>query len=317
MSLGGTWRRLNEVSKPVLPVRNASLVILISVVLAINGASAWNPSRTASPEIRLAIPIDADSPAIWSKAIAGAPSVGIIILNPANGPGEGPNSTSARLVGDAQARGIRVLGYVYTLWADGNVSIEQAERWVDQYYSWYHVDGIMLDEANDSCDPTPLHFYRALYDYIKAEPGPDTVMLNPGEATGQCYAAISDVLLTFENDYTTYSVGYVGSNWTSGYPPSRFFHIVFQVPSAADMEDVISTAAERGAGWVYVTNLNDSSGNPYSSLPNYFGQEVGYVEQLDDAPHAWQAAMPMLLILGLTAAGSAVVVVGARKKAPE
>jgi hypothetical protein len=308
---------LNKVSKPVLSVRHVSLVIVVSVALALNGATAWNPPHRASPEIRLAIPIDADSPATWSKAIAGAPAVGIIILNPANGPGGGPNATYAGLVQEAQAKGIRVLGYVYTQWADGNLSIGQAELWVDQYYSWYHVDGIMLDEANDTCDPTPLHFYRALYDYIKTQPGSDMVMLNPGEATGECYAAISDVLLTFENDYATYSVGYVGSNWTSGYSPGRFFHIVFQVPSAADMEDVISMAAERGAGWVYVTDLNDSSGNPYSSLPTYFGQEFGYVEQLDGTMHAGQAAMPMLLILGLTAAGSAVVVVGARKKTAE
>lgn len=307
---------MNKGSNSALYARYVSLVV-VSVVLATSGVSAFDSRHWASPEIKLAIPIDADSPAIWSKAIAGAPSVGIIILNPANGPGGGPNSTYVRLVGEAQARGIRVLGYVYTQWANGNVSIGQAERWVNQYYSWYHVDGVMLDEANDSCDPTPVHFYRALYDYIKAEPGRDTVMLNPGEATGECYAAVSDILLTFENDYAAYSVGYVGSNWTSGYPPSRFFHIVFQVPSSAEMEDVISTAAVRGAGWVYVTDLNDSSGNPYSALPNYFGEELGYVEQLDNPIHVGQATIPMLLILGLTAAGSAVVVVGARRKVAE
>lgn len=309
--------------KPILPIRPGFFVLAVSVLLVIQGLPAATPSHAVSPPVKLAIPIDADSPAIWSQAIAGAPSVGIIILNPANGPGGGPSATYARLVGEAQASGISVLGYVHTQWADGNVSVSQAEGWVDQYYSWYHVDGIMLDEANDSCDPTPLHFYRALYDYIKAEPGPNTVMLNPGGATGECYVVISDVLLTFENDYSTYSVGYVGNNWTSTFPSSRFFHIVFQVPSATDMESVISTAMVRGAGWVYVTNLDDSSGNPYSSMPNYYGQELAYVEQLDhlDPPmqptQASQAMMPLLLILGLTAVGSAVVVVGARKKPAE
>jgi hypothetical protein len=305
---------LKKQSKPGLSVRHAALVVVVSVALAMNAASTSSSPRPFSPEIKLAIPIDADSPATWSRAIAAAPSVGIIILNPANGPGGGPNATYARLVGEAQASGISVLGYVYTQWADGAVSVGQAERWVDQYYSWYHVDGVMLDEANDTCDPAPLNFYRQLYDYVKAEPGPGTVLLNPGDAAGECYAAVSDVMLTFEGDFATYSDGYVASNWTSGFPPSRFFHIVFQVPSVADMENVVSTAMERGAAWVYVTNLNDSSGNPYSSLPVYFGQEVGYVESLDDQTHAGQATMPVALILGLTAAGSAAVVVGARKK---
>jgi hypothetical protein len=308
---------LKKRSKQSLSISDATLVLVVSVVLAINGASTPGSPRLISPEIKLAIPIDADSPAIWSQAIAGAPSVGIIILNPANGPGAGPNATYARLVKEAQASGIEVIGYVYTQWADGKVSVPEAEHWVDQYYSWYHVDGVMLDEANDTCGPDPLQFYTALYDYVKAEPGLDAVMLNPGAATGECYAAISDVMLTFEGDYATYSVGYAGSNWTSSFPSSRFFHIVFQVPSVADMESVISTAMGRGAGWVYVTNLNDSSGNPYSSLPVYFGQEVAYVEHLDGQTHSGQGPMTMVLILGLTAAGSAAVVVGGRKKVVE
>ena len=299
--------------KPGLPVRLRSLMLGFVVFLVMQSVSA-SPSHAMSPALKLAIPIDADSPAVWSEAIAGAPSVGIIILNPANWPGEGVNATSARLVREAQAKGISVLGYVYTQWANGNVSVQQAERWIDHYYSWYHVDGIMLDEANNSCDAAPLHFYDTLYYYIKAEPGPTTVMLNPGEATGECYAAISDVLLTFENDYASYAVGYVGSNWTERFPAGHFFHIVFDVPTVADMQNVISTAVERGAGYVYVTNLNDSNGNPYSSLPSYFGQELAYVEQLDYQTHAHQTTTPILLILGLTAAGSAVVVAGVRKK---
>ena len=302
--------------RPRLAFRPGFLVL--AVLLVVQGLSAATPSHAVSPPIKLAIPMDADSPAAWSDAISGAPSVGMIILNPANGPGDGLKATYARLVDQAHANGIIVLGYVYTQWANGKVSVQQAEAWIDRYYSWYHVDGIMLDEANDSCDPAPLGFYTALYNYVKAEPRPGTVMLNPGKATGECYASVSDVLLTFENDYARYRGGYVGSSWTASFPPSHFFHIVFDVPGVAEMQTVISTAAERGAGWVYVTNLNDSTGNPYSSLPYYFAQELAQVEQLDHFVHdnqtADQTTVPILLLLGLTAAGSAAIVAGARKK---
>lgn len=296
------------------PIRLRSLTLAFGIFVAMQSVPAANPSHILSPTVRLAVPIDADSPAVWSEAIAGAPSVGIIILNPANGPGDEVNATYARLVGEAQVRGIGVLGYVYTKWANGNVSVKQAEGWIDHYYSWYHVDGIMLDEANNTCDAAPLHFYETLYYYIKAEPGHTTVMLNPGAATGECYAAISDVMLTFENQYLSYAVGYVGDSWTAGFSASHFFHIVFDVPTVAGMQSVISTAVVRGAGWVYVTNLNDSNGNPYSTLPGYFGQELAYVQLLDHQVPANQVPMPILLILGLTAAGSAVVVVSGRKK---
>ena len=311
---------LSKFLKPGLPIRYGSLVLAVPIMLIIQGLPTSNPAEANQPLVRLAVPIDADSPEVWSEVIAGAPSVGVIILNPSNGPGVSANATYTRLVEEAQARGISVLGYVYTQWANGQVSVQQAEGWIDRYYSWYHVDGIMLDEVNDTCDPAPLHFYSALYDYVKSEARPGTVMLNPGETTGECYATVSDVLLTFENEYPRYVVAYVGSNWTESTPPNHFFHIVFGVPNVADMQGVISTAVERGAGWVYVTNLNDSDGNPYRSLPSYFSQELSYVEQLDHPMHSDQAsqgAMQMLLILGFTAAGSAMVVVRGRKKVAE
>jgi hypothetical protein len=270
-----------------------------------------------SQAVRLAIPIDADAPGVWSQAIAGAPAVGIIILNPSSGPGERAKATYEQLVGEAQAKGITVLGYVDTQWANGKVSVQQAEGSIDRYYAWYHVDGIMLDEAHYGCDSGPLKFYSELHSYIKAKPVPGIVMLNPGEATGECYAAISDILITFENDYASYLGSYAGGNWTAKYPASHFVHIVFDVPTNQGMQNAVLLAKARGAGWLYVTNLDNSKGNPYSSLPSYFNQELAYLGQPGDPVGPYSAAapmMPMMLILGLTAAGSVLVVVGRRKK---
>jgi hypothetical protein len=309
---------LSKSLKPgVLGGTGAAAVVLI--LLVAQSASGASPPQSPSQTVRLAIPIDssdANASAIWGEAIAGAPAVGIIILNPSSGPGASVDAEYARLSAEAQARGINVLGYVYTEWANGSVSVQQAEEWIDEYYSWYHVDGIMLDEANDTCNAQPLGFYTTLYNYVKAKPGPSIVLLNPGEATGECYAAISDLLLTFENDYANYSAGYVGASWTASFPPSHFFHIVLGVPTVADMQHAITAAVERGAGWVYVTNLDDAKGkNPYNSLPSYFGQELEYVGGVPQA-RTDQAPTAIMLILGLTAAGSVAVVVGGRRKVP-
>jgi hypothetical protein len=289
-------------------------VAAVLVLLVLEGAPAAKASSARPSMVRLAIPIDTDAPGAWLEAIAGAPSVGTVILNPENGPGANLDSGYAQLVRRAQSVGISVLGYVYTQWADGNVSAQQAEGWIDQYYTWYHVDGIMLDEANDTCASVPLRYYQTLYDYIKAKSPRATVMLNPGTAVGECYAQVSDVLLTFEDNYSSYLFGYAGSNWTAGYPPSHFFHIVFGVPTAAEMLGVVSMAVSRGAGWVFVTDLNDSDGNPYNSLPSYFGQEVSYVAGLDHLSRASPIPMPALAIVGLTATGSVLLLVSARRK---
>jgi Spherulation-specific family 4 len=293
------------------------LGIVLFFILATQGVSAGTPSHATTPSVRLAIPIDASDPETWFEAIAGAPLVGLIILNPSNGPGDGPDPSYARLVAGAQASGIIVLGYVYTQWANGNVSVSKAEGMIDAYHAWYHVDGIMLDEANDTCGLAPLSFYTTLYQYIKAEPGPAVVLLNPGKTTGECYAPISEILLTFEDDYSRYVTGYVGSAWTVDFSPSHFFHIVFDVPTVADMEAAISIAVARGAGWVYVTDLDNSNGNPYSALPTYFDQELAYVGGMDYHAPKYPSAIPVALILGLTAAGSALVVLRQRTRVPD
>ena len=265
---------------------------------------------------RLAIPIDSSSASVWSEAMSGAPAVGIIILNPANGPGNGSDPGVAQLVARAQGKGISVLGYVYTEWADGNVSLQQAEGWIDHYYAWYHVDGIMLDEANDTCGPAAFGFYQALYAYVKSKPSPATVMLNPGKATGECYAGVSDVLLTFEDSYGVYLSDYHQNSWTTSFPPGHFFHIVLGVSTAVEMESVVITAIDRGAGWVFVTDLNVSSGNPYGSLPPYFDREVAYLSDGNSAVGTSSSMLPAIVILGATASASALVVIRSRKKVP-
>ncbi len=59
--------------KPGLPVWLRSLMLAFVVSLVMQSVSGANPSRALSAEVKLVIPINADSPAVWSEAIAGAP----------------------------------------------------------------------------------------------------------------------------------------------------------------------------------------------------------------------------------------------------
>jgi len=278
------------------------LLLAIALLATSQSLLLFNAPPNRDMKVRIGIPLNADNPSDWNQGIGESPAVGIIVLNPFNGPGDSRNPEYASRAQQAQAMGVRIVGYVHTSYANGSVKLETAKTWIDEYYDWYHVDGILLDEANATCRQSAFGYYQSLYQHIKAEPGLALVVLNPGNPTGECYAAISDVIVTFENDYANYEDNYAGANWTFMYPSSHFFHIVLNVPPDR-MHDVISQAISRGAGWVYVTDLGEQTKNPYVTLPSYFDSEAEDVLLRNPTlPSSSLNYVPGVLLLGVVAA---------------
>jgi hypothetical protein len=258
-------------------VHMGGAALILGALLIISSLSG-RPSAFAEAynAVHIDVPLYSDSIPVWSSAIRGSAATDTIFLDPSDGPGNSPRLDYMTLVKDAQARGIRVLGYVDTVWAKGAVSISQAEAAIDKYYSWYGVDGIMFDETTDSCSPAPVGYYTELYDFVKQKPGPDVVVLNPGTFVGECYSKISDVLITFEDTYANY-LTYQQPDWVRNYPASHFLHIILDTPTAADMQNAVRLAISRNVNGVYVTDKGANGTNPYSSLPSYFDAEVSYL----------------------------------------
>jgi len=278
------------------------LLLAIALLATSQSLLLFNAPPNRDMKVRIGIPLNADNPSDWNQGIGESPAVGMVVLNPFNGPGDSRNPEYASRAQQAQAMGVRIVGYVHTSYANGSVKLETAKTWIDEYYDWYHVDGILLDEANATCYQSALSYYQSLYQHTKAKPGLALVVLNPGNPTGECYATISDVIVTFENDYANYESSYAGANWTSMYPSTRFFHIVLNVPSDR-MHDVISQAISRGAGWVYVTDLGEQSKNPYGTLPSYFNSEAQDVLLRNPTlPSSGVNYGPGVLLLGVVAA---------------
>jgi hypothetical protein len=250
--------------------------VILSCLLVVSGLTlAPGASATASSGVQIDVPLYSSSLVAWSSVVDASPATGMVVLNPSNGPGVAPLLAYQALVKLSQARGISVVGYVPTTWANGSVSVAQAEAWVREYYAWYGVDGIMFDQVNDTCASTPLGYYSSLYGFVKQMPGRDTVVLNPGTAVGECYASISDVLITFEGTYANF-LNYAPPTWARSLPGSHFLNIVIDTPSN-DMRSAIDLAASRNADQVYVTDMGGNGTDPYSSLPTYFAFEVSYV----------------------------------------
>lgn len=210
--------------------------------------------------------------------------------------GAGLAPSDAQAVRGAQSAGVRVVGYVATGYGKDPIASVRAQ--IADYYTWYRVDGIFLDETPYACNASLVEYYRSLRNAIVAHARQShahgIVVMNPGTVpAGDCYMSIADVLVTFEDTEHVYTATtgnhYSPAAWLSRYPASRFWHIVYGVPDAAAMLRVLSLAAARGAGWVYVTDLGLP--NPYGALPAYWSQETAAAAKTPlPPPHAHSPA---------------------------
>jgi len=222
---------------------------------------------TVGPQ-KLAVPSYFNSPSLWSQLSQAAPAVGIAIVNPSSGAGFNVDSNLASSVDAAQRAGVTVLGFVDT--AGGTRSPGAVQTEVDRYFQWYGVKGIFFNNASQDCAREPYH--EALFRYVKGWDSNAVVVLNPGTTTPECFVAASDILVTYNDVYASYGT-YRPFGWESGYPSSRFWHLVYAT-SSQDIQAAIALSKQRGAGWIYVTP--DDLPNPWDSLPpdSYWSAEL-------------------------------------------
>jgi Spherulation-specific family 4 len=207
----------------------------------------------------------------WDQMVNLGRESDIAIVNLADGPGPKPREDYRAGIQRARQSGAKVVGYVYTLF--GARDIQQVKTDVDNFKSWFGVDGIFID--NMSAEAAMLPYYRELHDYIKSSPG-GFIVGNPGLVPDRGYMDTSDVLVVFEGTYDSY-MSREFPDWVHDYSPDRFSHMVYETSGAAQMADVVRVSTSRNAGYVYATDgrlpLN------WQNLPNYWPAEVDTVRQ--------------------------------------
>lgn len=222
----------------------------------------------------------------WERIIAAAPAVEIVILNVNSGPGEAPDPAFQDVVWRAQAAGIKVLGYVFT--DLGNEDPDNVKAQIRAYQEWYGVDGIHLDGAED--DPEAIPYYRDIAETIWAggRPGvvggedlPGIVMLNPGYVPDEGFMEFADIVEVYEWYFDRYP-GQEFPDWLYDYPADRFAHVIRDVPNSEPALMLsLELARERGAGYVYATDLTDfqdadqgEESHEYDRLPSFWDSKV-------------------------------------------
>jgi len=189
-----------------------------------------------------------------------------MVANVANGPGTAVNSDYASGIAAARAAGVRVFGYVHTSY--GAIGASTVEANINAWRTLYGVTSIFVDEASTS--GSKLSYYQTLSSYVHAQAAGAQTIVNFGTAPAQSEMTAGDILVTFEDAYSTYGSTRFPS-WTASYAPSRFYNIVYNVPDQLSMMSVLREAAAAGVGQIYATN--DVLPNPYDTLPSYLSTE--------------------------------------------
>ncbi len=212
---------------------------------------------------------------LWTQLEDAAPSVGLAIINPDSGPSGAVNPDYAAQVVHSQTAGLTVIGYIHTSY--GARSLAEVEAEIDAYYTFYpSLDGIFLDEVSTDCalvlpPPAGNGYYSQLHAHIKAKGGKALTVINPGTQTDECYVTASDIIVNFESTYADYTdPSYAQPDWVNAYNPSRFWHLVYDTATVAQMRTALALSKARHAGWVYVTpDLKTGPWiNPWDSLPD-------------------------------------------------
>jgi len=261
-------------------IRSLSVVFAL-LILAASPAMAQVP---ASFSQKLIVPAyfepgeatDGWNGGAWAE-LAAAPEVGIIIVNPYNGPGSPAQVSVYRsAIEAARAAGKKVIGYVSTDYASRDFNAVKAD--IDNYFAWYTdgsghsiIDGIFVDEAvmtAPEADPntwlSQYTYYYQVHGAIKAHGAGQVAVLNAGTGEDHTITDVADVVINFESTAANFATSSPPS-WQSDAAPGKCASLVYAAGGAAAMQQAVNRAKSLNMGWVYVTA--DGGANPWDTLP--------------------------------------------------
>jgi hypothetical protein len=206
-----------------------------------------------------------DGGGTWATLQAASPYFALTFVNVDSGPGGSPNADFTAQLSQLRAAGVTCLGYVATNYGAGDVPTIEGQ--IDDWYTFYNVDGILFDEV--SIDTGDQPFYLNLYNYVKAKTtGLRIVVINPGITPDESYMDACDIVSIFEGDIGQYRA-FTNPSWAINYPSNRFMHVVFACYSEQMRDEALSLTRANRAGYVFITD--DTLANPYDTLPGASG----------------------------------------------
>ncbi|WP_432586777.1 spherulation-specific family 4 protein [Streptomyces sp. HD1123-B1] len=217
------------------------------------------------------------APTEWAElARPGAP-VDWTVLSVGRGPGTRRDPHCLTAVARLRAAGVRVLGLLDA--RCGTRPFGELVSDADRFLDWYRVDGFLLDRC--PADRPGLVEVRRTATTLRALLGGGHLVLGQGTHPYPEYMEVADQLVTFRGAWADYRWSQV-AEWTAGYPPERFCHLVHGVPGP-HLEEALRIARWQGAGTIYFTDRTHHPGRrtsattPWEALPGYWDDIVSRI----------------------------------------
>lgn len=259
-----------------LRLRPWVIVVIAILLIAIVGAGAFYIyKKTTKPPTNVQVTnpgshISAVIPAYWGKLPKkwlqleqAHPAGTIAIANFNAGPPPANDADITKILADAHASGLKVIGYVHTSY--GARPIAEVQQEITQWYA-YSIDGVFLDEGK-SDDTSTLSYYQNVASIIRAEPGSHLIVLNSGSVPGSSsFLQTADIIMTYESSVTRLG-RYAAPDWLKD--STRFAAIVEDV-TPDQMSNIVQQCVQNYFGYIYITHDNQD----YGHLPTYWSQEV-------------------------------------------
>jgi hypothetical protein len=238
-----------------------------------------------SPRIGVPLYIFPDyssTPSTWGTIAAIAPYSRFVIANPNTGPGTASDPFYVTQIQQMQASGVRILGYVSTHYA--SVAYAQVMSDVQNWISWYNIDGIFLDETSSNSNQA---HYQQIYDAIKALDESLIAVSNAGTVVDVSMSPTSDIFCSFEGTPTDY-LSRSAAAWERTAPAWRFWHLVHSVTDVNQALEMLALSKTYRAGTVFVTD--QVMPNPWLGLPSaaVWDAQVAFVRG-----HAYTGSIPL------------------------
>jgi hypothetical protein len=247
----------------------ASVMLLFAFVPAIDSVHAA-PSNTPTG---IMVPLFSYLGPAWSQLIAFHqlyPTVPVIaVVDPGRGPGSFRDPNFQLGVQSLQNAGIPVLGYVVTDYA--NINLQSVEATITDYSSWYHVNGAMLDQMNNTQGGEG--YYSTLTNFDRSL-GMTMTVGNPGTEVPSSFVGSVDTIVIYESPSVP-TIGFIGG-WHASYPKANW------IITAYDVEDLNATwvrQASQYLGYLYITD--GVWPNPYTGLPSYMNTLMSTLASVD------------------------------------
>lgn len=242
------------------------LFACLAVVMFVSLAHTVLVRATESTPVRLGVPSYFRSDASWTALLSEPSAVGLVLINPASGPGMAVDATYAAITTRVRNSGVQALGYVPTTYGTRPIADVMAD--MTRYRNFYGISSFFFDETPNVCSiavgatvQNHVSYYGQLFAAVHGNAG-EIAVLNPGTNVPECFLAVSDVIVNFEASAAAYAT-WAPDPWVNNAPANHFWHLIYDVDS--DQRDSIAkSAGARHAGYVYATD--DILPNPWDGL---------------------------------------------------